>query len=57
MAHCDKINFFKWKDLKMWSELLEIFSKKIALEKIKMDKLYENKKEKLEISIPLVPPF
>ena len=41
VVHCDKDNFFKKNDFKFWNNLIEIFSKYIGLEKIKIDFLVE----------------
>lgn len=41
VIHCDQKNFFCDRDLKFWRELLEIFSKRIALEKLKIDRIHE----------------
>lgn len=56
VVHCDKSSFFKWNKIKSWSDLLEIFSKKIALEKIKMDKFYQGKCA-FPLTCKLVKPF
>jgi len=40
VVHCDKNGFFKNEKEKFWIELLEIFSKRIAIEKMKMDFLF-----------------
>jgi len=37
VVHCDRESFFKKRERRFWDELLEIFSKHIALEKIKLD--------------------
>jgi len=42
VVHCNRIQFFLKEDSKYWSELLEIFSKRIALEKCKLDMLFKN---------------
>lgn len=37
IAHCDKTGFFRDRDLRYWRELFEIFSKRIVLEKCRLD--------------------
>ncbi len=37
VLHCNRPNFFLEKDKHYWRELIEVFSKRIALEKIKLD--------------------
>ncbi len=39
VVHCDLINFFKYDKLKYWTNLLEIFAKRLAFEKAKLDLL------------------
>jgi hypothetical protein len=41
VVHCNKIGFFSNSDADYWNELLEIFSKYIGTEKIKLDHLAE----------------
>jgi putative methionine-R-sulfoxide reductase with GAF domain len=57
VAHCDQKLFFKEKDVKKWIEMLEIYSKKIALEKVKLDVLYDSFSGALDIKINNSPPF
>ncbi|MFZ5824586.1 MAG: GAF domain-containing protein [Bacillota bacterium] len=37
VVHCDRPRFFKETDRRYWRELLEVFSKRIALEKVRLD--------------------
>ncbi len=46
VAHCDKPNFFQQSDLKYWREILEIFAKRIALEKLRLDQAINNPSDK-----------
>ncbi len=39
VVHCDKPGFFNLSRKKYWCDLFDIFAKRIAIEKIKMDKL------------------
>jgi hypothetical protein len=39
VVHCDRTGFFKNADEKYWTDLLEIFAKRLALVKLKLDKL------------------
>lgn len=57
VAHCDRKSFFKNSELKTWTDLFEIYSKKIALEKVKMDLIYGNDTGLQNIGIKLEPPF
>ncbi len=41
VAHCDRPGFFSCQDQKFWFDLMEVFAKRIALEKLKMDRLME----------------
>jgi hypothetical protein len=41
VVHCDVAGFFNQRRQKYWFELLEIFSKRVALEKMKLDKIVE----------------
>jgi len=41
VVHCDRPNFFQRVDEKFWTDVLEIFSKRLALAKLKLDKLTE----------------
>lgn len=52
VVHCDKRHFFAMQDQKHWSDLLEVFAKRIALEKMKIDKAVEmNGKSNVQIEI------
>ena len=42
VVHCNSPHFFSWQSLFYWKKLLEIFAKRVALEKMKMDLLYTN---------------
>ncbi len=46
VVHCNLARFFKERDVKYWCELLEIFSKRIAIEKVQLDRLYADLNEK-----------
>ena len=37
VAHCDRTNFFRHRDEKYWTDLFEIFAKRLALVKLKLD--------------------
>ncbi len=39
VMHCDKAGFFRQDEIKFWGELLEVFAKRIALEKMKLDQV------------------
>ncbi len=39
VVHCDRASFFRSNNRKYWCDLLEIFAKRIALEKAKLDRL------------------
>lgn len=41
VVHCDAPRFFRHEDEKYWTDLLEIFSKRLALVKLKLDKLQQ----------------
>ncbi len=41
VVHCDQSNFFNIEKEKFWSDLLEVFAKRISVEKMKLDKLQE----------------
>lgn len=43
VVHCDQKRFFKRSDEEDWSQLLEIFAKRIAMEKVKIDALHSSK--------------
>ena len=40
VVHCDKPSFFNYEKQKFWSDLLEIFAKRISIEKNKLDLFY-----------------
>jgi len=44
VVHCDKKNFFRIEKAKFWSELLEIFAKRLAYEKLYLDNLVKTLK-------------
>ena len=37
VVHCDKESFFRKLDSAVWGEIMEIYAKKVALEKVKID--------------------
>jgi GAF domain-containing protein len=37
VVHCDKPNFFLQKDERYWSQILSVFARRIALEKLRLD--------------------
>jgi hypothetical protein len=37
VIHCDRTGFFTYEKEKFWSDLLEVFSKRISVEKVKLD--------------------
>src|ERR1700722_8825822 len=39
VVHCDRRNFFQRSDEKFWTDLFEIFAKRLALVKLKLDRL------------------
>jgi GAF domain-containing protein len=39
VVHCDRTGFFNYVDEKYWTDLLEVFAKRLALVKLKLDKL------------------
>jgi len=53
VVHCDQPSFFKRTDEKYWSDLLEIFAKRIALVKRRLDVLLEIKKKRNDLVIQL----
>lgn len=58
VVHCDHRRFFRWEDEKYWCDLLEIFAKRIALIKRRLD-IVEHLREQgknLQLQLP-VPPF
>ncbi len=42
VVHCDRSRFFREEDRRYWTELLELFAKRLALEKVKLDALSES---------------
>jgi GAF domain-containing protein len=54
VVHCDQPRFFQKGDEKYWSDLLEVFSKRIALVKKRLDVLFEirKKQENLIVTLP-----
>jgi hypothetical protein len=59
VVHCDRACFFKNSGKKYWSDLLEIFSKKVAHEMIKIETVHSLAKDanKLSINYDYDPPF
>lgn len=57
VVHCDRPKFFEKGDEKYWSDLLEVFSKRIALVKKRLDLLFEIRKstENLMVTLPELP--
>ena len=57
VVHCDKPGYFKKSDAKYWIEILEIFSKRIALCKLKLDMIVNHLKtadtENIKIKKPI----
>ena len=39
VVHCNRARFFQEEDRRYWTELLELFAKRLALEKVKLDAL------------------
>ncbi|KQC10447.1 MAG: hypothetical protein APR54_03145 [Candidatus Cloacimonas sp. SDB] len=57
VVHCDKSSFFKCENEKYWHDLLEIFSKRMALHKMQMDAIMNYiSKSGVELKI-LIPNF
>jgi hypothetical protein len=56
VVHCDKCNFFKVDDSKYWTDLLEVFTKRIAVTKKRLDLLHSFQSEVFEARI-IPPPF
>ena len=55
VVHCDKANFFKHQHEKYWTDMLEIFAKRLAIAKAKMDvlmNLRSNGTTQILINIP-----
>jgi GAF domain-containing protein len=57
VLHCDKAKFFDASMGKYWYELIEIFAKRIALEKKKIDMLVSGKSQSLILTLPTSPEF
>lgn len=58
VIHCDKTNFFSYKKVKYWTNLLEIFAKRLAFEKAKLDLIDNlNSHEVSCISLNNIKPF
>jgi GAF domain-containing protein len=54
VVHCDKPGFFSVADERYWNALLELFSKRLAYEKAKMDRLsMERRSGKTSVSLNL----
>ena len=53
VVHCDKKNFFLKDKEKYWIRLLEIFAKRIAAEKIRLDKLMELEMSSTECQVKI----
>ena len=58
VVHCDRPGFFKWQNQKYWSDILEVFAKRIALEKKKLDILVATPTANpITINFPINKPF
>lgn len=58
VVHCDKSKFFALEKKKYWSDLLEVFTKKIAYEVIKIEAIDSMAHEKrLEFCVEYRPPY
>lgn len=59
VVHCDKKGFFQREDEKYWTDILEVFAKRLALTKTKLDKLDKLAKAEsagsIQIPVELVP--
>jgi hypothetical protein len=53
VIHCDRPNFFSRERNKYWFELLEVFAKRIALEKRKLDVLTTIQPRELKLALPI----
>jgi hypothetical protein len=40
VAHCDRANFFTETDRKFWDDLMHVFARRLAFEKVKLDAVY-----------------
>jgi hypothetical protein len=56
VVHCDKERFFKKNQGEIWGDIMEVYAKKIALEKVKMDVFY-SLKEISSLKIKFEEPF
>lgn len=58
VVHCDQSGFFQLEKQKFWSDLLEIFAKRISVEKVKLDLVAELAKDHpISTDIQYVPIF
>ncbi|HYG35087.1 MAG TPA: GAF domain-containing protein [Clostridia bacterium] len=57
VVHCDRPNFFSAERNKYWFELLEVFAKRIALEKRKLDVLATIQPRELKLTLPIPKPI
>jgi len=57
VAQCDEKSFFKKQDVSQWNRIMEIYSKKIAIEKVKLDIRYDAYKSGLSCNITNPIPF
>ncbi len=58
VVHCDKTGFFQLHKKKFWSDLLEVFAKRIAVEKTKIDQLWDfTKKGPVSVTLDYVDEF
>lgn len=58
VAHCDRAGFFRQEDRRYWSDMLEIFARRLALVKAKLDALHTKRMKSGVLSISLgEPPF
>lgn len=51
VVHCNAAGFFQEKDRRFWTELLEIFSKRVAVEKVRLDAVVDKAKTEGKLSI------
>ena len=57
VVHCDRKNFFKRSKGKYWSDVMEVFTKRLAFEKRKLDLLVGSKPAQFTLPVPLPKPF
>jgi GAF domain-containing protein len=58
VVHCDRPHFFKQQNQKYWGDILEVFAKRIALEKKKLDILIGiSAANPISIRFPIAKPF